>query len=77
LETLKRELRQLLIELVSLPEGFDENAHFYNDLGMSSLKALELLMTLEERYVVRVPDEQFVEATSLQRLAEMMRGLKE
>jgi acyl carrier protein len=73
---MKSELRQLLIELASLPESFDEKADIYSDLGMSSLKAMELLVTLEERYVVSVPDEQFIEATSLERLAEMMRGLK-
>jgi acyl carrier protein len=74
---MKSELRRLLIELASLPEGFDEKADLYTDLGMSSLKAMELLMMLEERYVVRVPDEQFIEATSLERLAVMMRGLKD
>jgi acyl carrier protein len=76
LETLKGELRLLLTELASLPEGFDENADLYSDLGMTSMKAMELLMALEERYGVRVPDEEFIEATSLQRLAGMMRGLQ-
>jgi acyl carrier protein len=76
LETLKVELRQLLIEVASLPEGFDEKADLYSDLGMASLKALEFLMALEDRYDVRVPDEQFIEATSLERLAEMMQKLK-
>lgn len=76
METLKGELRQLLTEVASLPEGFDEKADLYNDLGMASMKAMEFLMALEERYGVRVPDEEFIEATSLERLAEMMRGLK-
>jgi acyl carrier protein len=76
LETLKSELRQLLIELASLPEGFDGNADFYSALGMSSMKALELLMTLEERYGISVPDEEFIEATSLERLAGMIQRLK-
>ena len=40
------------------------------------MKAMELLMTLEERYGVSVPDEEFVEAKSLERLAGMMQGLK-
>jgi len=75
LETLKSELRQLLIELASLPEDFDEKADFYRDLGMSSMKAMELLVTLEERYGVNVPDEEFIEAKSLERLAGMMHGL--
>ncbi|HVB57347.1 MAG TPA: acyl carrier protein [Candidatus Acidoferrales bacterium] len=75
METLKSELRQLLIELASLPEDFDEKADFYRDLGMSSMKAMELLVTLEERYGVNVPDEEFIEAKSLERLAGMMHGL--
>ena len=77
METLKSDLRQLLIELASLPEGFDEKADFYSDLGMASVKAMELLTTLEERYEVHVPDEKFIEATSLDRLVVMIRGLKD
>jgi acyl carrier protein len=76
LETLKNDLRQLLTELASLPEGFDEKADLYSDLGMASMKAMELLMILEERYGVRVPDEEFIEATSLERLAGMVQGLR-
>ena len=75
LETLQHELRQLLIELASLPKDFDCTADFYSDLGLSSLKAMELLIALEERYGVNVPDEQFIEATSLEPLARMMQGL--
>jgi acyl carrier protein len=77
LETLKSELRQMLTDLASLPQGFDENADLYRDLGMTSMKAMELLMALEERYTVRVPDEEFIEATSLERLATMMQALKD
>jgi len=76
LETLKSDLRQLLTELASLPEGFDEKADLYGDLGMASMKAMELLMILEERYGVKVPDEEFIEATSLEGLVGMMRRLK-
>jgi len=76
LETLKLELRHLLIELASLPEGFDDQANLYSDLGMPSMKAMELLMVLEERYGVSVPDDEFIEATSLDRLAGMLTGLK-
>jgi acyl carrier protein len=66
LDTLKSELRQLLTEMASLPENFDEKANLYSDLGMASIQAMELLMVLEERYGVSVPDEEFVEATSLE-----------
>jgi acyl carrier protein len=76
LEALKLELRQLLTKLASLPDGFDENADLYSDLGVASMHALELLLALEERYGIRVPDEEFIEATSLQSLAVMIQKLK-
>lgn len=76
MDILKSELRQLLVELASLPEDFDEKADLYSDLGMASMKAMELLMALEERYGVSVPDEKFIEANSLELLAGMMHGLK-
>ena len=76
LDTLKNDLRQLLTHLGSLPEGFDERADLYSDLGMASIKAMELLMALEERYGISVPDEEFIEATSLERLTGMMLKLQ-
>ena len=72
MEALKSELRQLLTELAHLPEGFDEKADLYSDLGMASI-----LLELEERYGIRVPDEEFIEATSLERLAGMIQRLKD
>lgn len=43
---------------------------------MASIQAMELLLELEERYGVSVPDEEFIEATSLERLAGMIHRLK-
>ena len=76
METLKSELREVLTEIASLPKDFDEKADLYSDLGMASMKAIELLAVLEERYGVSVPDEEFIEATTLERLAVMMEKLR-
>ena len=76
MEALKSDLRQLLMELTSLPVGFDEEADLYGELGVASLQAMEILLALEERYDVKVPDEEFIEATSLERLTEMVQSLK-
>ena len=75
IDKLKNDLRQVLNSCFSLPEGFDEKADLYRDLGMSSMQAMELLMALEQGYAVNVPDEQFVEATSLESLTAMMSRL--
>jgi acyl carrier protein len=76
LDVLKNELRKLLIEIASLPPDFNENANLYDELGLSSMKAMEFLMALEDRYGVQVPDAEFVEATSLGQLTKMMQALK-
>ncbi len=73
---MKLELRQLLTELASLPEGFDERANLYDDLGMPSMKAMELLMALEDRYGLSIPDDEFVDATSLEKLSTLIERLR-
>jgi acyl carrier protein len=76
MDPIKDDLRRVLMDVAGVQEGFDENADFYSDLGVPSVKAMELLMTLEERYGVSVPDEEFIEATNLEKLALMVRNLK-
>jgi acyl carrier protein len=72
---LEPQLRQLMVDLCNLPPDFSGSADFYLDLAVPSVKAMELLMELEDRFGIAVPDEQFVEATSLVRLATMVEGL--
>jgi acyl carrier protein len=75
MQGLEPQLRQLMIELCNLPQDFSGTAHLYLDLAVPSVKAMELLMELEGRFGVAIPDDQFVEATSLERLTGMMQGL--
>ena len=72
---LEDELRQMVAEIGEIAPAFDPQANFYLDLGVPSMKAMQLLMQLEDRYGVQVPDDQFVEATSLKSLTAMMAQL--
>ena len=72
---LEDELRQMVAEIGEIAPAFDAQANFYLDLGVPSMKAMQLLMQLEDRYGVQVPDDQFVEATSLKSLTAMMAQL--
>jgi len=73
--SLDAELRTMVSELGNIPSDFDEKAHFYNDLGVPSVKALRLLVALEDRYGIQIRDEDFVEATSLDALVSLIRRL--
>jgi len=72
---LERELREIVVEVGGLPPDFNPSAHLYNDLGMASVKALRLLVALEERYSVQIDDAEFVEAYSLNNLQALMSRL--
>jgi acyl carrier protein len=47
---------------------------FY-DAGVTSVQALPLLLELEERFQVTIPDDQFVAARSARRLSEIIRDI--
>ena len=47
---------------------------FY-DAGVTSVQALPLLLELEERFHVTIPDDQFVAARSARRLSEMIQDI--
>jgi len=76
LQDIDRNIRQLLAELSSIPMETDQNADLYRDLGMPSVKAMELLMRLEETFNVTVPDDSFVEATTIRKLTDLIAGLR-
>jgi acyl carrier protein len=72
---INEQLRSLVIEIAGLPPAFDGAANLYLDLGVPSMKAMQLLMELEERFGVSVPDEDFVDAASLDALTALMKRL--
>jgi acyl carrier protein len=47
---------------------------FY-DAGVTSVQSLPLLLELEERFHVSIPDDQFVAARSARRLSEMIQEI--
>lgn len=52
------ELRDLLVEKLGVEkDSITETAHFVNDLGIDSLEQVDLMMELERRYQITIPDE--------------------
>jgi acyl carrier protein len=57
-EVLERIREHLATELEIDPGRIDEGTRFKEDLEADSLDLMELVMELEDRYGVRVPDEE-------------------
>ena len=56
-EVLQRIREHLATELEVDPDRIQENTRFKEDLEADSLDLVELVMELEDRYGIRIPDE--------------------
>jgi len=67
------ELSQLVATIAKVPPPYTGKEHLYNELGLESVQALSLLLSLEERFGVSLDDQSFVKCTTLASLAELVR----
>ncbi len=62
----KTELRTLIADVLDVePEAVTDDAHFIQDLGVDSLIALELAVTLERRYEIKLSEDEIVDVKRL------------
>ena len=69
-------IRQILQEVSGIPADVSPEADLYMDLGMASVHALQLLAELEDRFSLHIPDDAYVEATSISKLTQTIESLK-
>tara|TARA_B100001248_G_C27392780_1_gene463473 strand:+ start:1739 stop:1975 length:237 start_codon:yes stop_codon:yes gene_type:complete len=68
-------LKALIVEQLGVDEDrVKEEASFIDDLGADSLDIVELIMTMEEKFDVEIPDE---EAEKLRTVGDVSNYLKE
>jgi len=68
-----------IIQLVSQVGGIDcvePNEGFY-EAGFSSVRALELLLALEEEFGVQIPDKEFIAARTPRDVADLIERLRQ
>jgi acyl carrier protein len=72
---IEQSIRSIIARLSNVPEDGDADADLYLDFGMPSVQALALLLELEECFGVSIPDEQFVESTTITKLTITLDGI--
>jgi acyl carrier protein len=71
-EVLERIREHLATELEVDPERIDEGTRFKEDLEADSLDLVELLVELEDRYGIRIPDEQAAKMLTVGQAADFV-----
>ena len=75
MDNLESKIRQTISNITGLASDVRGDADLYLDLGVASVHAIELLTSLEEQFGITVPDDEFVEATSIDKLTALISGL--
>ena len=62
----ENDIRTIVAEVLEMNgEDIPEDASFIEDLGMDSLRALEILAKLEQKYKIQIPPERLPDMGSL------------
>jgi len=64
-------LKENLIDVLDIEEDFSPTDHFMDDLGLSSLMALEVMVEMEKEYGVKFKEEEMTKLTSLINVYEL------
>ena len=61
-------LKEMLTDVLDIDEDFSVDDHFMDDLGLSSLMALEVMVALEKAYQVKFKEEEMKQLTSVSKV---------
>jgi acyl carrier protein len=63
---LEGEIRSLIAEIIERePEEIHPDAKFFEDLGVDSMMALEIMAAMEKKYKITIPEEKLTQITTL------------
>lgn len=66
MQEIENEVRSLIAEVLEKdPNEIKPDARLIEDLGMDSLKALEILVAVEKKYKITIPEEKLAQLTTL------------
>jgi acyl carrier protein len=67
------EMRRFVADVLDLdPAAVTDDAHFVADLGMDSLRALEVLVALEKQYDIKISEEEVKDMTCFEDVRELV-----
>ncbi len=69
------QVRKIIAEVLEVePDSIQPDAKLIEELGMDSMKALEILAAVEKRFRIKVPEENLLKMTTLNNVAQVARA---
>jgi acyl carrier protein len=66
MQDIENEIRNLIAEIIEKkPEEVTPDAKFFEDLGVDSMMALEIMAAMEKKYRIAIPEEKLAQLTTL------------
>lgn len=71
-DDLEEKIRKIVADIIEVdPRNVTLDAHFVKDLGMDSVKALELLVAMEKQLKIRISDEDLPKIVNLREVVRL------
>lgn len=73
----EEEIKKLVAEIIEVPvEKLKLDADFFKDLGVDSLKAIEVVAAFEKKYRVIIPEKDIPNIRNIQQIIKYTKDLK-
>ena len=76
-DNFEEEIRKMVVEIIEVPvEELTLDADFFKDLGVDSLKAIEIVAAFEKKYRVIIPENDIPKITTLRQIVAYTKNIK-
>ncbi len=73
-DQIRAEVKKLIAEIIERePEEISDTALFAEDLGVDSLAGMEVMVTVDKRFKIDIPEEEFVKLKNVNDVVAMVR----
>lgn len=73
-ENLEQDIKQVIADVTGRSiEELKPETHFFNDLGVDSIKAIEMTVAIEKRYRISIRDEQIPKISNVKEVVELVK----
>jgi len=73
---MEESLRKIVATIAECKAGFPVTAHLRDELGVDSVRALEIIFEIEKEFKISVPEERYGEIRTFSDLVSLVKDIK-